>query len=457
MFINEKKGQSILIFLTISQLLISLSSTAYVQHRHERSTQRTVTFEIEPKPLNHVNGDHHHYYFKVGTDKVNLSCTVNKPHMKFKMLLTKEQHVPGISNNSKAKMELLRSGDSSVNPDLEDFTRFKTFDSEEDETNLYRISFQISNLQLSDNGKYTCSYANIPKEINLVVYEQLDEQNVILSIEDHQKNTIEYHDEKVSLDLGKPYQFQCLISEIYPKPNILFNINETPISNHMDQVKHHERTILKDKFYVVKSNSTVDLTVTHQNHHQNFACVVTPGVPGVSPIIKKVSMNVKGIHLIESSCVDKVRKNEDGSVLVICKYFANPEPSVRWTVTQTVDEPTEDTENVDGVVESRKSVKTLENGNEYAIITEPDPDTGIFKATLEAKNESDLKDLTIHIEGATRLERAFTFVPSDHKTEEETGKSEVTSGMISSLKLKSIHSILFSTTLTAFIFKYKIL
>jgi hypothetical protein len=138
----------------------------------------------------------------------------------------------------------------------------------------------------------------------------------------------------------------------------------------MDQVKHHERTILKDKFYVVKSNSTVDLTVTHQNHHQNFACVVTPGVPGVSPIIKKVSMNVKGIHLIESSCVDKVRKNEDGSVLVICKYFANPEPSVRWTVTQIVDEPTEETENGDGVVESRKSVRTLENDDDNAILTE---------------------------------------------------------------------------------------
>ena len=360
----------------ISSLFVTNTAAFAVQHRHERSIQqqpRTVTFEVEPKTLGKTNGDHHHqhhYYFKLGTDKVNLSCTVTKPHSKYKMLLTKEQHIPGI-NNSKAKMELLRSGDSTVNPDLEDFTRFTTFDSDEDDTTIYRISFQISNLKLSDNGKYTCSYANIPKEVNLVVYEQLNEQDVILKIQDDKNNSIEYTDGKADFEMDKPYQFICNITEVYPKPTIEFNMNGKVLLK-MDQYKHHDREILKDNFYVISSHSTVDLTVAYKNHQHIFNCIVTPGVQGVEAIVKKVSMNVKGVHIIESSCVDTVRKNEDGSVLVTCKFFGNPVPTVSWTVLQSSDEPAEETdnENADGVLETRKSVRTLEPSDEYAILME---------------------------------------------------------------------------------------
>jgi hypothetical protein len=170
------------------------------------------------------------------------------------------------------------------------------------------------------------------------------------------------------LELGQSYQFLCRVNEVYPKPEISFNINNQP---QLEQVKHNEHIVLKNDFYVVKTSATLDFMVVHNNHKNNFACVVTPGVPSSPPIIKTVTIRVKGIYLIDNSCIDNVELNVgDKDVEVACRFYAYPEPNVHWTVAsfedvhETNEEKVEDKENVEETSEVKKSVKVLENNEE---------------------------------------------------------------------------------------------
>ena len=161
-------------FLIISQFLCSLSS-AYVRNRHERST-RTLTFDVEPKTsvTQDHNSHHHHHpqrrYVQVGTHAINLTCTITQPAFGFTFGLKKDQHMAEIANNSMVKTELLKSNTINVNDEIDDAARFTTFDTTASDFSKYTLAFQISNLQLSDNGKYICSYNKAEKDFELVVY-----------------------------------------------------------------------------------------------------------------------------------------------------------------------------------------------------------------------------------------------------------------------------------------------
>ena len=190
-----------------------------------------------------------------------------------------------------------------------------------------------------------------------------------------ENNVVEFKDGNVELEMSKPYKFECNVNDASPKPTISFTINNELQPSTNDQVKHFVTRTLKNKYFVTKSMSTIDFTVIYTNHLNNFSCSVDPNVPGLQPIVKNVQMHVKGVYIIESSCVDSVLPSADGSVLITCKFFAYPEPNVDWNVlmptTSNADEQIEDTEDSNHEeITSRKASTKLENGDDYAILME---------------------------------------------------------------------------------------
>ena len=331
-------------------------------------------------------------------------------------------------------MQLLNQYEASINTELTGSARFLTFDSEQ-EGQSYTIVFQIKNLQLSDNGKYSCDYHNLHKEINLHVYgksltltlsrlviinfcffflnsEQLDAKDTSLTIINTETaSLVPHNDGKVDLQLDKAYQFKCNVNEIYPKPTISFNLNQQP---QRDQVKHNEVDRLKNGYYAVSSYSTLDFSVVHSNHGNKFSCVVTPGVPGVQPIVKTVILNVKGAYFIDGLCADEIKLSVEngGESEIACKFFAYPQPTVTWTVLNTNEESTEE---LDGNNNTKKLEST--NDGKYTIELQNESEPGLYRAVLSVKDvsESELKDLTINIQSSqATISRLFKF---DHQTQ----------------------------------------
>jgi hypothetical protein len=170
------------------------------------------------------------------------------------------------------------------------------------------------------------------------------------------------------VDLGKPTSISCRVSDVYPKPKILF----THSSKELNEKNYTEKELpVGQNPYLTTLQSTFNFTPSYTDNGQNLTCVVSSHGSGQEQVIRKpYPINVHGAQIIDNECTPvQYAKAGDQDLKIECLFFLNPRKGV--TFWETKEESSSSESNINPAVPSTS-------------VNEQNPSTGVPQSITAA-------------------------------------------------------------------------
>jgi hypothetical protein len=271
---------------------------------------------------------------------------------------------------------------------------------------------------LKDNGVYRCSYSNLSRHKEIVIYTPLQAKNIELTHQPKSGKKVPKTTNTIDLEVGENTDLLCRVSNTYPKPNVSLTIDTRPISNaksiHDISGKRNEA-----EFQGFTLISNVTYKAIYSDHLKNVNCKGSFDLSAEdSAVTRSHKLNITGVEIIEESCLEYPTVEDIGvsGFRIKCRFFSNPFRGASWQI--EIKEPIKGVNNADAAASnvqpknlapsansksSNDEIKfqelTVHSSNNYKDIANVHMGGGIYEAvfTIEKVRKEDLRKFKLTV------------------------------------------------------------